>query len=386
MLQKTLRGIQPSNLIPGATQGCPDIGFFEADRVDKGDTQMARFAASRFAQCSGGSSRASGQIARGLVTQALATGSHNTRLSLDALKALILRIAKVPGTRNIVLVSPGFYLDGNHRLDESELVDRAIRANVVIGSLDARGLWAPGADASAKSSGSAITFQVANEIDDANIEVMAELADATGGGFIHNSNDFGGGFTRLSAQPEFIYVLGFSPESLKLDNSFHALKVTIAKGGYQLQARRGYFVRQLAPEPAELEKREIEEALFSREEIHDLPAALFAQFFKAGDKARIEIFARVDVKHLRFRKEDGRNINKVTVIGCVFDRNGKYFTGDERSIELKLKDETLEKTPESGILLKSPMDVVPGNYVVRMIVRDSEGQLMSAQNSVVEIP
>jgi hypothetical protein len=32
------------------------------------------------------------------------------------------------------------------------------------------------------------------------------------------------------------------------------------------------------------------------------------------------------------------------------------------------------------------MDIAPGNYVVRMIVRDSEGQQMSAQNSVVEIP
>jgi hypothetical protein len=45
-----------------------------------------------------------------------------------------------------------------------------------------------------------------------------------------------------------------------------------------------------------------------------------------------------------------------------------------------------EKRPESGVLFKSPLDVPPGHYVLRMIARDSEGQLMSARNSVVEIP
>jgi hypothetical protein len=162
--------------------------------------------------------------------------------------------------------------------------------------------------------------------------------------------------------------------------------VTLKSGGYQLQVRRGYFVRQRAAEPAKREKQEIEEALFSRDEIHDLPVELFAQFFRVGDKARIEIFARVDVKLLDFRRADGRNIDKLTIIGGVFDRNGNYVTGRERSVELRLKDETLEKPPESGVLFKSPLDVAPGNYVVRMIARDSEGQLISAQNSVVEIP
>jgi hypothetical protein len=36
-------------------------------------------------------------------------------------------------------------------------------------------------------------------------------------------------------------------------------------------------------------------------------------------------------------------------------------------------------------LFKSHVDIIPGNYVVRMIARDSEGQMMSTQNSLVEI-
>lgn len=61
------------------------------------------------------------------------------------------------------------------------------------------------------------------------------------------------------------------------------------------------------------------------------------------------------------------------------------MTSTETSVDLRLKDETLETPPKSGVLFKSHLDVAPGSYVVRMIVRDSEGQMMSAQNSVVEI-
>ena len=272
------------------------------------------------------------------------------------------------------------------------MIDRAIRANVVISSLDAKGLYViiPGGDVSTPTKdtpdGANVKARYASDFASANKEVMADLAAATGGTFFHNANNLGEGFNSIAAQPEFIYVLGFSPQNLKLDNSFHALKVTLTASGYELQSRRGYFVRQQAAEPAAAEKQEIEEALFSRDEIHDLPVELFAQFFRTGDKARINIFARVDVKLLRFRKVNGRNMNKLTVVSGIFDHNGNYVTGNERSVDLKLKDETLEKPPQSGVLFKSPLDVSPGHYLLRMIARDSEGQLMSARNSVVEIP
>jgi hypothetical protein len=53
------------------------------------------------------------------------------------------------------------------------------------------------------------------------------------------------GFKRTADAPEFVYVLGFSPQ--KLDGKFHKLRVMI-KGSTKLtvQAREGYY----APKPA----------------------------------------------------------------------------------------------------------------------------------------
>jgi hypothetical protein len=386
----------------GGVMACPDIGYYQADLIfNKNDPQALQVGEAEYVSCNPplGMSVAQAMaqaepIVRGMASTALSFGDRDTRFALEILKGLVRRMGALPGSRSIVMISPGFFLTQDHRSDESDLMDKAIRANVTINSLDARGLFTliPGGDASTRAGFNSTSPQKNLLITSsalANADVMAELASATGGTFFQNNNDLGEGLDRIATQPEFIYVLGFTPQSLKFDGSFHALKVTLAKGlaGYQVQARHGYFVQRHALDPAEQAKQEVEEAFFSRDEMHDLPVELHTQFFKTGEyKAKLSILERVDIRHLRFRKLDGRNHNTLTVVGGVFDRNGNYVSGTQKVVEMRLKDQTLETLPESGITVKSTLDVASGSYVIRLVVRDSEGQLMSAQNGVVEIP
>jgi hypothetical protein len=55
-------------------------------------------------------------------------------------------------------------------------------------------------------------------------------------------------------------------------------------------------------------------------------------------------------------------------------------------LEMRLKDETLEHKLQSGITLRTSFEVKPGSYLVRLVVRDAEGQVMSTSNGAVEIP
>jgi hypothetical protein len=111
------------------------------------------------------------------------------------------------------------------------------------------------------------------------------------------------------------------------------------------------------------------------------------QFFKSSDvAAKIAVMARVNVKNLRFRKAGGRNNDNLTIFSGVFDRNGNYIAGMQKVVELRLQDATLEKVLSSGITVRTNFDVAPGSYVIRLVVRDSEGQTMAARNGVVEIP
>jgi hypothetical protein len=56
-----------------------------------------------------------------------------------------------------------------------------------------------------------------------------------------------------------------------------------------------------------------------------------------------------------------------------------------KTVAMKLRDETLARLT-SGITVKTSFDVKSGAYVVRLVVRDAEGQAMAAQNGAVEIP
>ena len=110
------------------------------------------------------------------------------------------------------------------------------------------------------------------------------------------------------------------------------------------------------------------------------------QYARAGDTAvKLNVLAKVNLKQLRFRKVDDRNLNTLTVVASVFDRNGNFVAGMQKVVELRLRDQTLDSI-NSGITVKTTLDLTPGSYLVRLVVRDSEGQTMSARNGVVEIP
>ena len=76
----------------------------------------------------------------------------------------------------------------------------------------------------------------------------------------------------------------------------------------------------------------------------------------------------------------------ITIVSGIFDRNGNYISGLEKVLELRLKDETLTRLTTTGMSVRTNFSVNPGTYMVRLVVRDSEGQLMSASNGAVAIP
>jgi len=405
----------PTTPPDGGSRDCFDVSYYQADRIINANDQDALNAAAtdfynncpeamQFVAQAAEAARTGTVLqpnaellsyVRMLSIKGLEIGNQDTRNTLLILKQLIRRMSAMPGSRTIALVSPGFYLIDLHRQDESDVMNNAVRNNVVISSIDARGVWTtiPGGTAETlpSSSPSAMTvlkqqYEASTQI--ANQDILQELALATGGTFFHNSNDFTGGLKQIATQPDFIYVLGFAPQNLKFDGSYHALKVQL-KGGlkYEIQARRGYYERRHMENAAEETKREIEETFFTRDEMRELPVQMNTQFFKTGEaKARLSVLSRIDAKHLKYRKADGRNDDTLTVVAGVFDRNGNFVVGTQKVVDLKLKDQTLDKLPDSGITVKTNLDVASGEYVVRLVVRDSEGQVMSALNGAVTIP
>ena len=320
-----------------------------------------------------------------------------TRYSMDGLRRICQRMTNLPGEHTVVLVSPGF-LTLNQRFDVGELVDLALRQDIVISTIDARGLYVliPRGDATERPTvivgrPDLEAAKVFNQNDSAarEADVLEELASDTGGVYFHNSNDLDEGFRRAGSFPEAYYVLAFAPPNLKLDGHLHTLKVTLANnpGHYTLQARRGYFAPTKIEDAATLAKEELEQMIFSQDESQTIPLQIHTQFFE-GDAgaAKISVLAHVDLSGLRFRKAGGRNVENLTVITALFDRQGNYVTGEQKTIEFHLLDSTLERLTRSGLNMKSSLPVKQGTYLVREVVQESEGGALSASNVQVDVP
>ena len=397
-LKKALFGIIPRPLGANGFHDCPDVGYYQADLiVNKSDGQALAVATEDAVQCAfGGDERMAAQaqnLARAAAFRAVSAGDASSQYAYRHLEDIVRRLASMPGQRVLVFVSPGF-LQTTIQSEASELVDRATRSNIVINTIDARGLYVPDvmgdisspAHDAFRTAGYKASYRVAaqSEQDD----VMAQLAGGTGGTFFHNRTDVDEAMREAGAAPALSYLLGFSPQNLKIDGRYHALKVSLTnKEKFKIQARHGYFAPRSIADPAEATKEEIREALFSQEEIRDLPVELQTQFFKKDEaEARLAVLTHLDVKGIRFKKAEGRNNDKLTIVTGIFDENGNYITGGEKIIEMKLRDTTYDRLSRSGFTVKSSFDIKPGTYLVRLVVRDNEGAQMAARNGAVVIP
>jgi VWFA-related protein len=321
-------------------------------------------------------------------------GDEEVRIEFQELGNTVRLLGRKPGERVLLLASPGFILPEPMRYLLFQLVDQASRADVIINTLDARGLYTPDllGDISQPSSDPPQTVgQAAGARLEAQFEqqfLLMDFAYDTGGRFFHNSNDLEGGLKQLGNAPEVSYVLGFSPQNLKVDGHFHTIKVTVTgKPKYAIQARRGYFAPKKADDPREAAKQEIQEAVLSQNEIFELPMSLQTQYFKTEDAGtKLSVVSHLDVRNMKFRKSEGRNFDDVTVATVVFDDNGKFVMGGEKFVKMRLLDASIERMGHTGFVVKSTFDLKAGKYLVRQVVQDSEGAQMAARTAIVVIP
>ena len=400
-IKRALNGIVPRSF-SGRISGrgnCPDISYYQADLIENKNDQQAMDAATlETVDCAFQGDMSKIQLARPMAAaaaqSALTDGDAESELAYRHMEDAMRRLSAMPGQRVLVFVSPGFIL-AQLFTEASGIIDRAARANIVIDTIDVRGLYTPDVmgDIANPPGGSAgrvagIKSLYRTSAQSAQSEILDEFAAGTGGTYFHNRNDLDAGLRQAVGAPAVSYILGFSPQNLKLNGGYHTLKVTLTgKQKYSVQARRGYFAPRKAQDPVETAKQEIQEAIFSQDEIAELPVNMQTQFFKPEpSQAKLSVLAHLDLKSVRFRKAEGRNLNDITLATAIFDENGNFVTGGQKIVEMRLLDGTMERLNKSGINVKSSFDVKPGSYLVRLVVRDAEGEQMAARNGAVVIP
>jgi VWFA-related protein len=376
--------------LPGSGgMGCPDVSYYIADLVvNKADSLALEGLTNHTVECAHVRWDVAMELAKAAANRELMLGARNTQLALSAVRRAIRSLSRVPGQRVVILSSPGFFAQGPEAVKATaDVLDLAARNDVIINGLSPRGVIlaeeeedvARRVTVSRRAPPSATSppqlwIRYRRESARADGDVMNDLAEGTGGIVFHDNNSLRAGFEQVTAAPEFSYVLGFSPDQLKPDGSFHSLRVRLQNTqGASIEARRGYYALRPDLKGNQSPAAELEDAIFSREEKTGLPVVLQTGYSKPKDAERVKVLitAKIDVASLSHR--EGMN-----VAAALFDQEGGYVTGTAEAVTFGARD------PSVTLHWEFP-DINPGSYIVRLVIREPASKSMSAINRTLTV-
>jgi VWFA-related protein len=234
------------------------------------------------------------------------------------------------------------------------------RANCTIESVDIGGLKA-GGDQDVHHAGGK--------------ESLFLLARDTGGDLFENTNDLGGAMSRMLERTSVTYILSFEPGELGEAGSYHELRVKLADERAHRGARVVYRPGYYAPRPflarSPLERRLASAGLVVSEAAggHIATAILATPLPSPGGSgapAYVPVVVEVDGPALLAGATDAA---QAEIYVYAFDAQGTIHGhfGQVLALDLGKVRRTLER---GGVKLYGHLDLAPGRYVLRALVRN----------------
>jgi VWFA-related protein len=404
----------------------PPMSDFIATRIANGDRQAAGFYITKIQEgfFSSTVAKAGGNpaINSNAVYEMVKTRATNitkqmesvTNGSLSALEKLVSTAGQIEGRKLLFFVSDGFYLDGKGSVSTANrrlqlVTDTAARTGSVIYTIDARGLFAPFADASGSKPRDPNGYLDRSSVGEANLaqDGLANLAGETGGQFLKNQNYFDHWVSRVLDETSNYYRIAWKPavEEQK-GGRFRRIEVTVAgRPDLSVRLHRGYVpaavraaeeaksdkatkddVKPLPTKGAEAKGAEADfrAALMAPAAKRGLPTALSTSFVDVpGTGPVLTSSVEVGTGTLDYGA-DGKQPASVDMVGVVLNDQGKQVTSFSKRLTVAPTASTSGEQP--GVIYNHRSPLAPGLYQVKAAARDSRGGQLGSAIQWIEIP
>ncbi len=331
--------------------------------------------------------------------------------TLGALNFIVRGMKELPGRKSVILFSGGFPIfkdvrnpngtgDTERALESlRRLADVANRASVVIYTMDARGLVVT-APTAADSIGNAQQAQRALQTRGdqlvRNQEGLSYLAEQTGGIFIKNTNDLGGGVRRVLEDQKGYYLIGFRPpadafEPAEGRTRFNKFEVKVSRPGVRVRTRAGFYgyAEGQSRPVARTRSEQLVAALTSPLTSGGLGLRLTSLFQSPADGASVvDSLLHIDASQLKLSDEpDGWKKVVLDVVALTFGENGQVVDEINRTETLRVRGDVLERVMADGFVyvMKVPVKK-PGSYQLRVAVRDAASERVGSASQFIEVP
>jgi VWFA-related protein len=337
--------------------------------------------------------------------------------TLNALTTIARALSGYPGRKNLIWISEAFPLsiDPNMELTGDTFAgtrnygpqiaaaaDSLIDAQIAMYPIDARGL-VPSSMFDASNSGrdkfgrsmsrpGRMATAISNE--SAQLQnvhgAMQEMADRTGGRAFYNTNGIDSAIRKSIEDGSTYYTLAYYPENKNWNGKFRKIHVKVNRSGVKLRYRLGYY----AVDPmlfAEKNQKQ-QDSAFALALSPDSPIATGLPFnalvmppAEAAPKT-VRVNFGVDPHAISFeRLPDGLQHATLECTVQAFSAKGKLVRGELTTVKAALKPDTFSKVMQDTFPCQQSIDLEPGNYYLRLGVRDSRTGLIGTTNAKVAV-
>jgi VWFA-related protein len=214
------------------------------------------------------------------------------------------------------------------------------------------------------------------------------IADGTGGELYENFNDLSAAMGQMLKRTSVTYVLAFQPEGLPRDGSYHRLRVEVrnAAKGTRVVHRPGYYAPRPFGEQSATERmlRTAQQVIGGQED-GTIPASVLAAPFPTGTpEAYVPVLVEVDGPALLAGHPAGK-VLPAEVYVYALDQDGTVVDYVTQSLGLDL-GKVEPALRESGLKFFGHLDLAPGDYSVRVLVRNGATGVMGLRVATVHVP
>ncbi len=314
----------------------------------------------------------------------------------DGLLAIINELGHLPGRKALVFFSEGVVLPTTVMAHYRSVIGNANRANVSIYSVDAAGLRAVSSDSQTGGAlaklGQARLRQAGQSRDgfgsmmrdlERNEELMrsdpdgalGDLANATGGVLIANTNDPGAHLVQVTDDLHTYYLLTYTPKNQNYDGHFRQVSVKVNRSGTEVQARKGYYALATtydspvmvfeAPALAILGGKSQPNAFATK-------AAAF-NFPEANRSGLVPVIVDAPLRAINFVGDLEKKTYRTdfSVVVLVKDQSQRVLRKLSSQYLLTGSLDQLGQAKAGNVLFYSETELEPGQYTVESIVYDA---------------
>jgi len=201
-----------------------------------------------------------------------------------------------------------------------------------------------------------------------NQQVLAALAEGTGGFSIFNTNDLLAGLEKIGREQNEFYVLGYAPLDTP-EGSCHTLKVKMNEGGLHVRSRSGYCnvktTNVLEGKPLEKQL----EARASGSHAGSIHGVLEDPYFYTGpDTARVNLAMEIPSDSFQFNKEKGKYHASLNVLGIAYRSDGTIGAKFSDTVNLDLEKDDWKDFTKSPYQYENQFDATPGDYKLTVVL------------------